>query len=114
MSKINIYLNNQYRSFSLKNDKNCKRMEIINVNYFIMNEKLIEYRAVCHFMWKKNHTNKEIYESIANTYDNQIPVLRTIQKWTKTMNDDQWSIFDRPREGRPKRTDLKEAIQNVL
>ena len=30
------------------------------------------------------------------------------------MNDDQWSIFDRPREGRPKRTDLKEAIQNVL
>ena len=30
------------------------------------------------------------------------------------MNDDQWSIFDRPREGRPKRTDLKKAIQNVL
>lgn len=79
-----------------------------------MNEKLIEYRAVCHFMWKKNHTNKEIYESIANTYDDQIPALRTIQKWTKTMNDDQWSIFDHPREGRPKRTDLKEAIQNVL
>ena len=65
-------------------------------------------------MWKKNHTNKEIYSSIANTYDDQIPVLRTIQKLTKTINDDQWSIFDRPREGIPKRTDLKEAIQNVL
>ena len=79
-----------------------------------MNENLIEYRTVCHFLWKKNYINKDIYCTISDVYDEEVPSLRTIQKWTKNMNDDNWSIFDRPREGRPKRTELKQEIQNVL
>ena len=79
-----------------------------------MNENLIEYRSVCIFLWKKNYINKDIYCTISEVYDEEVPSLQTIQKLTKNMNNDNWSVFDRSREGKPKRIELIQEIQNVL
>lgn len=51
---------------------------------------------------------------MSEVYTEDMPSIKTIQKWTKKMIDGNWSIFDLPREGRPERTELSEKIQEVL
>ena len=79
-----------------------------------MNEALVEKRSVASFLWKKKKTNKQIYQEMSEVYAEDMPSIKTIQKWTKKMIDGDWSIFDRPREGRPERAELSEKIQEVL
>lgn len=79
-----------------------------------MNEALVEKRSVASYLWKKKKTNKQIYQEMFEVYPEDMPSIKTIQKWTKKMIDGDWSIFDRPREGRPERTELSEQIQEVL
>lgn len=79
-----------------------------------MNEALVEKRSVASFLWKKKKTNKQIYQEMSEVYAEDMQSIKTIQKWTKKMIDGDWSIFDRPREGRPERAELSEKIQEVL
>lgn len=79
-----------------------------------MDESLVEKRSVASFLWKKEKTNKQIYQKMSEVYIEDMPSIKTIQKWTKKMKDGEWSIFDRPREGRPKKTKLSEKIKDFL
>lgn len=79
-----------------------------------MNESLVEKRSVASYLWKKEKRNKQIYQDMFEVYGDETPSIKTIQKWTKKMNDGDWSIFDRQRKGRPEKIDLVEKIQDVL
>lgn len=73
-----------------------------------------ELRSVVHFLWLESNENQDIYRRLCAVYGDNIITLRTVQKWTKKMNEHTFSIFEQKKTGRPRRSDLDQKITNFI
>ena len=76
--------------------------------------KMMEKRAVMHFLFLKGFNNKLIQTEINSVYDDDPISLRTIQKWTHRFKNGNHDLNDGSRIGRPKKSNLIPKIEEIL
>ena len=74
----------------------------------------IEFRAVVRFLVLLGRSNVEIHEEMRQAYGDQVPTYRFVCKWARLFRGGQGSLEDRPRTGRPRHDDMREAIVSHL
>jgi histone-lysine N-methyltransferase SETMAR len=74
----------------------------------------IETRVVIKFLWRQGKTNKQIHAEMMAVEDFPELSLRTIQKWTQRFNENNLSLEDTPRSGRPKDERIRTRIAEYM
>ena len=79
-----------------------------------MNENKVEIRAAIKFLFSKWFDNVETLSEIQSIYGDDCITLRGIQKRRLQFEAGNYSIFDKPREGRPPITKYDNEILDML
>ena len=79
-----------------------------------MNENKVEIRAAIKFLFSKGFDNNQTLSEIQSVYGNDCITLRGIQKRRLQFEAGNYSIFDKPREGRPPITQYDNEILDML
>ena len=66
-----------------------------------MNEKKVEIRAAMKFLFLKGFDNVKTLSELQSVYGDNCVSLRSIQKRRQQFDAGNYSIFDKPRQGRP-------------
>ena len=74
----------------------------------------IEFRAVIHFLYLRNESNKDIHQKINETYGENSIGLSTVKKWTKLFRQGKADLVDEIRPGRPRKKDLIVKISDLI
>ena len=79
-----------------------------------MDENQIEIRAVIKFLFQKGYDNVKTLSEIQSIYGEGCMSLRNIQKRRQQFEAGNYSIFDKPRDGRPQITQYDNQILDLL
>jgi hypothetical protein len=74
----------------------------------------LELRAVMHFLWLKRAPREAIHCELEEVYGKDVITLRTIKKWTATVEGRHTDLADWPRSGRPHDTGKVDAIRALV
>jgi transposase len=74
----------------------------------------MEQRAVLRFLTVKGLNPQQIHSELESVYHEGVLALPTIYKWHARFRDRRTELSDDPRSGRPRRSDLAEAISSML
>ena len=72
-----------------------------------------DLRKLIYFCWKDNMNSVEVSTKINTVLKGDMVNERTCRRWIVRFNQDDYSVQDKPRAGRPS-IDLSDNIQNVL
>ena len=73
-----------------------------------------KYRIIIEFLVLQGNSNSVISKQLKNVYGDDAPCLKTIETWAAKVRRGEKVLEDKPRSGRPKRSDLCIPIQNLL
>jgi hypothetical protein len=73
-----------------------------------------EIRAVIYFLWLQKLPNVAIFRKTSTVYGEGVIGLKAIQKLTHRFEEDDDSLEDEPRPGRPRSTKYCDAIHTLL
>ena len=79
-----------------------------------MNENKVEIRAAIKFLFSKGFNNVKTLSEIRSVYGDDCITLRGIQKRRLQFDAGNYSIFDKPRQGRPSITEYDNEILEML
>jgi transposase len=74
----------------------------------------MEQRAVIRFLTLKGLDPQTIFTELTSVYHDDVPALPTIYKWHARFCNGRTDLSDDPRSGRPKKSDLADAIASML
>ena len=81
---------------------------------FFSREMEEKYRIVIHFLVKRGFQNNQIFNQMNDVYGRGCISLRTIERWAGKFRKGDDDTMDKPRSGRPKRSDLADSITSLL
>ena len=73
-----------------------------------------QIRLLVHFSWALGHSTKEIHSQLESVHGKGICSVQTVRKWVKKFKKGELEIGDRPRAGRPSRSDIIPKVQQLL
>jgi transposase len=74
----------------------------------------MEQRAVLRFLTLKELNPRQIHSELESVHHEDALAMPTIYKWHARFRDGKTELSDDPRSGRPRRSDLAEAISSML
>ena len=86
----------------------------MNGFFSFKNENKVEIRAVIKFLFLKGFDNVTVHSEIQSVYGDNCVTLRTIENRRLKFEAKNYSIFDLPRDGRPRNDKHDNEILNML